>query len=136
MTPKFPTSIRKLVATRANFRCEYCRKPDVVANFSFHIEHIIGRQHGGSDHVDNLAYACSYCNWKKGPNISTVLSEDGPLIPLFNPRKDLWKDHFHIESGKIHPKTQIAEGTINLLDLNAIELILERKELVEAGLYS
>ncbi len=46
MTLKFSSATRQLVALRANFRCEYCRKPDVVANFRFHIDHVIGRQHG------------------------------------------------------------------------------------------
>lgn len=39
MSQRFSTTIRQLVALRANFRCEYCRKPDMVANFKFHIEH-------------------------------------------------------------------------------------------------
>ncbi len=135
MRQKFSVVTRQLVATRANFRCEYCRKPDLTANFSFHIEHIISRQHGGSDHPDNLAYACSYCNWKKGPNIGTILSEGGSIIPLFHPRKDQWFEHFTVEAGAIYPLTEIRKGTIHLLDFNAVERILERKELVEAGVY-
>lgn len=135
MNQRFPVVTRQFVAVWANFRCEYCRKPDVTANFTFHIEHIIGRQHGGSDHPDNLAYACSHCNWKKGPNISTVLSEKGPIIPLFNPRTDDWFEHFTVEHGVIYSKTAIGEGTLMLLDFNSVERILERKELVEAGVY-
>lgn len=56
MRQKFSVATRKLVATRANFRCEYCRRPDLTANFSFHIEHIISRQHGGSDNPANLDF--------------------------------------------------------------------------------
>lgn len=135
MSPKFSPAIRKLVASRADFRCEYCRKPEIIANFSFHIEHIISRQHGGTDRNANLAFACSWCNWKKGPNIATVLSEDGDLLPLFNPRTQNWNDHFYVEEGVILGKTDIAKGTIRLLDLNTTELILERKELMEAGYF-
>jgi HNH endonuclease len=129
------SALRQFVATRANFRCEYCLKPDIAANFSFHLEHVIGRQHGGTDRVTNLAYSCSHCNWKKGPNISTVLSENGPVIRLFNPRIDRWSDHFFVEEGVIYSKTDIGEGTLRLLEFNALELILERKELMGAGLY-
>jgi hypothetical protein len=135
MSQRFSTTIRQLVALRANYRCEYCRKPDMVANFKFHIEHIIGRQHGGSDHPDNLAYACSNCNWKKGPNISTVLSENGPIVSLFNPRTENWFKHFTVEHGVIYAQTDVGEGTLRLLDFNSIERILERKELVDAGAY-
>lgn len=135
MSLQFSSAIRKLVASRADFRCEYCRKPEIVANFSFHIEHIISRQHGGTDRLSNLAFACSWCNWKKGPNIATVLFEEGDLLPLFNPRTQNWNDHFFVEEGVILGRTDIANGTIRLLELNTTELILERKELMEAGYF-
>ena len=132
---KFSKAIRKLIAARANFRCEYCRKPEIVANFAFHIEHIISRQHNGTDNLYNLAYACSWCNWKKGPNIATVLTEEGQLIPLFNPREGDWNVHFSIKEGAIIGHTDVATGTIQLLEMNTIELILERKELMQAGFF-
>ena len=135
MSSKVSSAIRKFVASRANFRCEYCLKPEIIANFSFHIEHIIGRQHGGSDQLSNLAYACSWCNWKKGPNIATVLQEHGALVPLFHPRKDIWNDHFSVEAGVIIGKTDIAAGTIRVLDMNTLELIMERKILTEVGFF-
>lgn len=135
MSLQFSSAIRKLVASRADFRCEYCRKPEIVANFSFHIEHIISRQHGGTDRLSNLAFACSWCNWKKGPNIATVLFEEGDLLPLFNPRTQNWNDHFFVEEGVILGRTDIARGTIRLLELNTTELILERTELMEAGYF-
>ena len=56
-------------------------------------------------------------------------------LPLFNPRTQNWSDHFYVEEGVILGKTDIAKGTIRLLDLNTTELILERKELMEAGYF-
>lgn len=135
MSSQFSSAIRKFIAARANFRCEYCMKPEIVANFSFHIEHIISRQHGGTNHLSNLAYACSWCNWKKGPNIATVLHEKGDLLPIFHPREDIWNDHFKVEEGVIIGKTDIAKGTIRLLDMNTVELIMERKVLTESGFF-
>jgi hypothetical protein len=132
MSRKIPTSLRKLVAERASFRCEYCRVGESDSNFAFHIEHIISRQHGGSDHSDNLAYSCSICNWKKGSNIASILEEGGVLIPLFNPRKQNWFDHFAIEDGFIVPKTPAGAVTISLLELNFPDKIIERLELAEA----
>ena len=137
MSKTFSIATRQYVALRADFRCEYCKKPEFISNFSFHVEHIIGRQHNGSDRLENLAYACSYCNWKKGPNISTLLVEDGPILPLFNPRAELWHENFYIlPSGLICSKTEIGEGTLRLLDFNAVERILERQILVELGFYA
>lgn len=135
MSKYFSQAIRQLIAARANFRCEYCRKPEIISNFSFHIEHIISKQHKGTDNLSNLAYACSWCNWKKGPNIATLLTEKGGLIPLFNPRIDDWNQHFKVENGAIIGITDVAKGTIQLLNMNTTELILERKELMKAGLF-
>lgn len=136
MSKLFSTATRQYIALRADYRCEYCKKPEIISNFSFHIEHIIGRQHGGSDRIDNLAYSCSYCNWKKGPNIGTVLTEAGPIIQLFNPRVNLWSDHFLVyANGLIVAKTEIGEGTLRLLEFNASERIMERQELIDLGFY-
>jgi 5-methylcytosine-specific restriction endonuclease McrA len=93
--------LKKFVAERAAFRCEYCRIAESDSNYAYHLEHIISRQHGGSDDADNLAYSCSICNWKKGSNIATILEKGGPFVPLFNPRTDDWFDHFAIENGAI-----------------------------------
>src|SRR5437016_3905081 len=38
----------------------------------FHVEHIVARQHGGSDTVENLALACPECNRHKGTNLTGI----------------------------------------------------------------
>jgi 5-methylcytosine-specific restriction endonuclease McrA len=59
---------RQLVRSRANQRCEYCGiHQRIYPDFAFHIEHIVARQHGGGDELDNLALSCHLCNSKKGP---------------------------------------------------------------------
>ncbi|NJL77300.1 MAG: HNH endonuclease [Saprospiraceae bacterium] len=124
---------RRLVIKRGGNRCEYCRVLDYLGGFDYHIEHIIGVQHGGTDALSNLAYACSYCNWKKGPNISTIL--DGELTPLFNPRTQNWFDHFEVERGKILPLSTVGAATIKLLDLNQSARVDARFEMMLAGCY-
>jgi HNH endonuclease len=127
--------VRRLVISRAGSRCEYCRVLDYLVGFEYHIEHIIGIQHGGTDNPSNLAYACSYCNWKKGPNISTILSLGGELIPLFNPRTQNWFDHFEVKRGEILPKTVIGEATIKLLNMNQSARTDARFEMILARCY-
>ena len=40
--------LKELVRRRAGNACEYCRIPqDATPLISFHIEHIVSRQHGG-----------------------------------------------------------------------------------------
>ena len=71
---------RELVRRRANGRCEYCRLPqDAAPYFTFHVEHIRARQHGGGDDPSNLGLACPDCNAKKGPNVATISPQSGAL---------------------------------------------------------
>ena len=51
-------ALRKVVRQRAGGRCEYCHLPEEFSELSFHVEHIIPRQHGGTDDPENLALAC------------------------------------------------------------------------------
>jgi len=136
MSYHIPDSVKSLIAERAAYRCEYCRMPQSYAHYRFHYEHIIALQHGGTSHPDNLAYASSICNWKKGPNLSSVLEEDGPLIRLFHPRKDHWPDHFEVVEGVIYSRTDVGAATIKLLEFNHPDILIERRELVRLGLFS
>ena len=135
MSQYIPKAFRKLVIARAGQRCEYCRIPQYLSGFDFHIEHIIGVQHGGTNTLDNLAYCCPICNWKKGPNISTILEMGGALIPLFNPRTQNWFSHFEANNGKIIPLSIIGQATIKLLELNDFSKIEERLEMTLGGFY-
>lgn len=77
---------RNFVRQRAGNRCEYCRLLQQHADFvAFHIEHIVAKQHGGTDDSANLALACSRCNRTKGPNLSRVDPTTGQMVRLFHP---------------------------------------------------
>lgn len=62
----------QLVRQRAGNRCEYCLLPQEFSGLRFHVEHIVARQHRGTDDADNLALACPECNCHKGTNLSGV----------------------------------------------------------------
>ncbi len=49
---------RELVRLRAGDRCEYCLHRQEDAETTHHIEHIVAKQHLGSDDLSNLALAC------------------------------------------------------------------------------
>jgi len=53
---------RQLVAGRANFKCEYCRIHSDDMFLSFELDHIIPLKHGGTNDMENLAFACPHCN--------------------------------------------------------------------------
>src|SRR5438105_9248666 len=109
-------SSRGLVQRRAENRCEYCGLSQNVARLvSFHVEHIIARQHGGDDELSNLALACYHCNLHKGPNLTGIDPETLKLVPLFNPRKHGWNEHFHRSGSSIVGRTDIGRATVEVL---------------------
>src|SRR2546430_2135742 len=110
---------RDLVWQRAGTRCEYCRIPqEATPLIPFHVEHIVARQHEGSDSPNNLALACDRCNASKGPNLTSVAPDTGEIVPLFNPRQDAWNDHFRFDNGQIVGLTLIGQATVRLLNMN------------------
>jgi hypothetical protein len=131
------TEIRSVVAARANYLCEYCLVAEEDTFFGCHVDHIISIKHGGESNVDNLAYACAFCNRFKGSDIASLLSNSGTLVRFFNPRIDRWSDHFQLQGLSIQPRTQIAEVTIRIriLRFNDSERILERQTLSKIRRY-
>ena len=73
--------LRRKVARRANFRCEYCRLPEFAAMTRFQLEHIVSLKHGGKTTLENLAYACPICNSGKGTDLGTIIEA---MIHLFD----------------------------------------------------
>jgi hypothetical protein len=96
---------------------------------TFHIEHIVPRQHHGSDDEANLALACHGCNRHKGPNLTGIDPETGELTRLFNPRTDHWSQHFRIQAGRIMGLTSVGRTTVDVLNMNRPDRIRLRIEL-------
>ena len=127
-------SLRSLVRRRAHDCCEYCRLPQSSSRFaSFHVEHIVARQHGGSTEPENLALACSFCNFHKGPNIASLDRDTGQLTPLFHPRRDEWTEHFAWHGTTVIGTTPIGRGTVHLLAMNDWQRIELRENLLAIG---
>jgi hypothetical protein len=127
-------ALRSLVRRRAGNVCEYCRLPQATSRFvRFHIEHVIARQHGGATEPGNLALACSFCNFHKGPNIAGLDPESGQLMPLFHPRRDHWMDHFAWEGTMIIGRSAAGRATVQLLAMNTWDRVKIREDLFTLG---
>ncbi len=126
---------RDLVRHRAGNRCEYCRTPEAAVPFiSFHIEHIVARQHMDDDSAENLALACDRCNAYKGTNIATLDAETRDRVDLFHPRQDHWEDHFRFDRATIVGLTPAGRATVRLLHMNDDRRINLREQwLIEGG---
>jgi len=52
---------------------------------------------------------------------------------MYHPRKDKWMDHFELNEGFLVAKSEVAKGTIKLLNLNDSSYVELRKMLVRGG---
>lgn len=121
---------REAVRARADGRCEYCRLPETISFLPFEIEHVIAEKHGGASSLENLAFACRYCNAYKGPNIAGVDPLSGQIVPLFHPRRESWREHFRWAGPQLVGLTASARATIEVLRINHPELLALRKSLM------
>jgi hypothetical protein len=128
-------SLRRLVAERAVFCCEYCLLHENDSYSPHQIDHIISRKHGGQSDSDNLAYACLRCNAWKGSDVGSLDPETGAFVSLFHPRHQRWDDHFVLRVAVIEPLTAEGKATARLLKLNLDKRVVERKLLAAVGRY-
>jgi HNH endonuclease len=131
------TTLRDFVRQRAGNRCEYYRLHQRhTPVFTFHIEHIRAKQHGGTDDPLNLALACNRCNRAKGPNLSSVDPVMGQLVRLFNPREDTWETHFAFQDATIVGRTPEGRATVELLKMNEAKRVRTRATLITRGQFA
>jgi hypothetical protein len=125
---------QQLVRDRAGHRCEYCRiHQDDEPFYRLHVEHIVPKQHGGSDDPDNLALACRHDNEHKGPNLTGIDPDTGKVVRLFHPRRQRWSRHFRFDGAIIVGRTQCGRATVAVLALNAADRVELRSVLIDEG---
>ena len=127
---------RERSQARAQGCCEYCLYPETESLITHQLDHVVARQHGGTDHEDNLAYCCAVCNRYKGPNLSSVDPDTGEVTRLFNPRTQRWGEHFVLEDEHIIGTTPEGRATVFLLRFNDEERLAERRVLIASGRYN
>lgn len=101
------------------------------------IEHIIPSALGGLTEESNLWLACSLCNEHKGIRVAAPDPLSDEFVPLFNPRQQVWQEHFAwSEDGeRIIEQTAVGRATVTALRLNRALLVRSRRIWVAAGLH-
>lgn len=129
------SEVREQVRKRASDRCEYCHKPNLTSFQGFHVDHIRPLKHHGPSDLDNLAWACFECNVAKGPDIAAYDPDNDQITPLYNPRKQIWDEHFRLDEAVLVGQTPTGRATISLLQMNDLAQIEVRQELIDLGLW-
>lgn len=128
MSPKNSRKLVQLVRQRARFRCEYCLSSEIISGQACQVDHIIPRVLGGATSADNMCLACAACNGAKLDRVNGVDPLTGLTVPLFNPRTQVWREHFRwsIDATKIEGLTPCGRATIEVLKLNRPLLVSAR----------
>lgn len=123
-----PVEIERRVRKDAQNRCGYCLSPQRLVMARLEIEHIIPIAKGGSNEESNLWLACPICNRYKSDKNTGIDPETGENVKLFNPRTQVWSEHFYwTEDGiQIVGKTPTGRATVKTLhlsdDVDALEV--------------
>lgn len=128
-------TLRQSVIDRAGDCCEYCLLSQEDNFLPFEVDHVRAEKHGGATTSENLALSCSNCNGFKGSDIGSIDPQTDNLVPLFNPRRQVWSEHFRLDGAKIEPLTPEGRVTVFLLRLNRPESITEREALITLNRY-
>ena len=117
-----PADVELRVRSAARHRCGYCLSPQHLVIARLEIEHIISLAKGGSDDESNLWLACPLCNGHKSAKIDAIDPESGIRVALFNPRTQVWQEHFaSIDDGlRIEGLTPIGRATVVALHLSIV----------------
>ena len=79
-------------------------------------------------------HACEYC---RAPDFVSGLDEITQTeVRLFNPRLDVWREHFSVveETGEIEGSTDVGRATALRLRINSQAQVSARKQWLRAGL--
>lgn len=125
-------ALKRLVYERAEGCCEYCHTSEKNTGQTMHMEHI--DPNGGND-PDNLCLSCANCNLSKAKSVSAADPETEEITALFNPRQQLWVNHFvWIDEGiRIKGLTSIGRATISRLKMNQEKIVIARARWVVGG---
>jgi hypothetical protein len=129
-----PEKLKQQVEERAKRRCEYCQTQMIVI-ITLQVEHIYPSSKGGETSLDNLCLACSICNNAKKAFLTGIDPQTGQESRLFNPRSDVWAEHFiWIDDGaKLEGLTPIGRATVQRLNMNRIDVVESRQFWVKVG---
>ncbi len=128
MSQRLSAKAFESLQARAKHRCEYCLSPEKFSPQDFEVEHIEPESRGGQTVLKNLALICRGCNGHKYNKTSGLDPLTWELVPLFNPRKHTWAEHFAWDADPAYllGLTPTGRASIEVLKLIRPKLIRPR----------
>jgi len=128
-------ALRQRIAEQARHCCGYCLTQEVISGVPLTVEHIVPQAKGGQTIEENLWLSCRLCNEAKGVLTEAIDPESNVTVRLFNPRTQVWADHFTWSGDRtqVIGKTSPGRATVVALSLNSELQVRARAIWVEAG---
>lgn len=135
MSAYIPESLRTQIAATDRHRCCYCLTSEANSGIPMTHDHIQPRSKGGETTFENICLACRSCNEFKADSTGSIDPVTGESVPLFNPRTQIWSDHFAwIPDGtRVEGLTAIGRATIVALRMNNPVIIVARTRWAISG---
>ena len=126
---------QRFIIDRAKGRCEYCQSWMDYSAQPFTMEHVTPLVKTGVTRLDDMALSCDGCNGHKYTKIESFDPVSRELVPLYNPRTQMWHEHFSWSDDylQILGLTAIGRATVDALQMNRIGLMNGRRLLRLAG---
>jgi hypothetical protein len=83
---------------------------------------------GGETVAENLALACVSCSLRKAACQTAVDPQSGQEVALYNPRRDVWHEHFHWDGVHLVGLTATGRATVEALKMNRVLILAIRRE--------
>ncbi|MGE0824783.1 MAG: HNH endonuclease [Candidatus Binatia bacterium] len=130
-------ALREAVRERAKGRCEYCLTSEALSGIRCQTDHIRPRSRGGTATADNLCLACAACNGYKHARTHAIDPALTTEVPLFNPRRQQWHEHFSWspDGTEMIGQTPTGRATIAALKMNDALIVGARSLWVGMGLH-
>lgn len=115
--------------------CAYCRTTQANSGQPMVVDHIVPQSQGGETSFENLCFSCRRCNEFKGAVVQAEDPLTGELVSLYQPRRQIWDEHFAWDASGIHliGLTAVGRITILVLRINNEVIVNARRRWVSAG---
>jgi HNH endonuclease len=121
-------SLKSQIDAADSRRCSYCLTSEANSGIPMTYDHILPRSKGGTTTFENLCLACRTCNEFKSDIIKAEDPLKGEQSSLFNPRTQIWTEHFtwSLDSTRAEGLTAVGRATIAILRMNNLVIVAAR----------
>ena len=120
MASYVPVRLQQQVREDAGQRCGYCLSSEAITGIPLEIEPLLPESSGGLTTRGNLWLACHRCNKFKGNRVEVPDPVTRVMVPLFNPRRQIWHEHFRwsADGTRVLGLTPSGRATVEALQIN------------------